>query len=176
LHVLGTPPAFILSQDQTLQLKAAIVTPECDGHFNLRVLVVRTRSSVAGPKTFRQRSAGLSRSSFQRASSRSGLYNVGHTKDSVKRLSAVTAGPNAPPQINGSAKIRKRNPAVNPRDEISSIRSRIFLCNASTYHQQRSLARILGGGEKRRGKSSKARKACLGWNSRQDGGRLVERS
>jgi len=35
----------------------------------------------------------------------------------------------------------------------------------------------MGTGEKEvRGKGSKARKACLGWNSRQDGGRLVERS
>ena len=28
LHVLSTPPAFILSQDQTLQLKMANVAPE----------------------------------------------------------------------------------------------------------------------------------------------------
>ena len=28
LHVLSTPPAFILSQDQTLQLKIANITPK----------------------------------------------------------------------------------------------------------------------------------------------------
>ena len=33
LHVLGTPPAFILSQDQTLQLKVSIVTPKRNVHF-----------------------------------------------------------------------------------------------------------------------------------------------
>jgi hypothetical protein len=31
LHVLGTPPALILSQDQTLMLKAFAAAPACAG-------------------------------------------------------------------------------------------------------------------------------------------------
>ena len=32
LHVLSTPPAFVLSQDQTLQQKLALANPSnCDG-------------------------------------------------------------------------------------------------------------------------------------------------
>ena len=52
LHVLGTPPAFILSQDQTLQLKIAIVAPEAQRSFQARVLITRThgfRRSVRRP-------------------------------------------------------------------------------------------------------------------------------
>ena len=52
LHVLGTPPAFILSQDQTLQLKMSIVTSKTQRssqrEFSLLELVV---FPSLGPKT-----------------------------------------------------------------------------------------------------------------------------
>ena len=123
LHVLGTPPAFILSQDQTLQLKISIATPRRDVHLNLRVLVVRTRScSVVNPKIIRQRSAGLSRSSFQRASSRSGLINVGHTEQSVKHLSVKNRGPCArPPNELGAQRYGNRCRLSTPAREFLRV-------------------------------------------------------
>jgi hypothetical protein len=48
LHVLGTPPAFVLSQDQTLQLRDSIPCPEpklvarCDSDY-LRTQRMRDR-------------------------------------------------------------------------------------------------------------------------------------
>ena len=65
LHVLGTPPAFILSQDQTLQLKFSIAAPKRSAQFkrefSLFELVVLP---PPGPKT-------VCRISFRRSIRRS---------------------------------------------------------------------------------------------------------
>ena len=73
----------------------------------------------------------------------------------------------------GSATIRKPRATVNPlRKVFFVVFARLPKTEPSAYEKVRENE----GENKRWGKSSKARKACLGWNSRQDGGRLVERS
>ena len=77
------------------------------------------------------------------------------------------------PHDMGSATIRKLRATVNPLRKVFSADALRLL---KTQPTAREKVREIGGKNKRWGKSSKARKACLGWNSRQDGGRLVERS
>src|SRR5215471_231203 len=51
LHVLGTPPAFVLSQDQTLQLCLECpVTPKGDGHEIPNSALARTWPTNASPR------------------------------------------------------------------------------------------------------------------------------
>jgi hypothetical protein len=125
-----------------------------------------------GLKTNRQRSVGFSRFSFQRASSRGGLINLGHSDPSVKHFSVPDRRPNASPSEMGSATIRKPRITVNPQVGVFSSPVARELETGCSDHEKSAV----NGEKKRWGKSSKARKACLGWNSRQDGGRLVERS
>ncbi len=158
LHVLGTPPAFILSQDQTLQLKAN------DRHAkgttfvsNKELIAIRFFQLSIFRRLAKQGNGGPSgtRSSFQRAFARFGPHIVEPTRALVKRRTSTH------PLEQGSATIRNQIAPVNPRMQI--------FFPGSTAHQPEK--------EKgKRGEGSKARKACLGWNSRQDGGRLAERS
>ena len=45
LHVLGTPPAFVLSQDQTLQFKSGAPSPRCDGRDTIERCVIDLAST-----------------------------------------------------------------------------------------------------------------------------------
>ena len=89
----------------------------------------------------------------------------------------------------GSATIRKGGSRVNPliRDFWGSSRNSLKgqgdRVPGNSTRAALEAGRTHSGGRqcgprrrKKRGKSTKTRKACLGWNSRQDGGRLAERS
>jgi hypothetical protein len=96
-------------------LKFANVTPKRNGQFKTRVsryleLVVLSQN----PKILQTEVRWLSRSSFQRASSRGGLLNLGHSGLSVKLFSPARPGPVHPSQRSGSATIRSPVFAVNP--------------------------------------------------------------
>jgi len=95
------------------------------------------------------------RSSFQRAFARFGPHIVEPTPTLVKRCVFRLA-----PRT-GERNHTESNTACQPpsADYFSCVHGR-----------------SAGERKRRRGEGSKARKACLGWNSRQDGGRLAERS
>ncbi len=49
LHVLGTPPAFVLSQDQTLQLTLRVCCPDRPQQRSVRILLKGTRWTAMHP-------------------------------------------------------------------------------------------------------------------------------
>ena len=113
LHVLSTPPAFILSQDQTLQLKIANATPEgvtviSNDEFNHYSNLIVCLTTIS--HRF-DRGPSVSRSSFQRACARIGPTILGHTLVTVKPFDLGVRGAFLP---NGSATIRKVRSPVNP--------------------------------------------------------------
>jgi len=95
------------------------------------------------------------RSSFQRACARFGPHIVEPTPTLVKRRVFRLA-----PRT-GERNHTESNTACQPpsADYFSWV-------NGRTVWERKG----------KRGEGSKARKTCLGWNSRQDGGRLAERS
>ena len=173
--MLGTPPAFILSQDQTLQLKIAIVAPEAQRSFQARVLITRTHSvSVARSEDQMTEVRWFLSIQFSKSLVPWRAYQSRALGSLCQALFGALTGARLPfPHDMGSATIRKRCATVNP---LRKVFPAVSVGLPETELTTREKVREFGGENKRWGKSSKARKACLGWNSRQDGGRLVERS
>ena len=175
LHVLGTPPAFILSQDQTLQLKMSNVTSKTRRSIQREFSLLELISfSVAWSEDQMTEVRWFLSIQFSKSLVPWRAYQSRALGTLCQALFGALTGSRLPfPHDMGSATIRKPRATVNPPRRVFPAVVPGLPETESTTHE---IVREFKRKNKRWGKSSKARKACLGWNSRQDGGRLVERS